>query len=262
MLTANQAPDSPQRQEPGENRPVAAALANFVVAAGPVATIIALVTAGRRAFAICVIASGALIAAAAAVYQFGQTEWYKQRSKRLRRYAFYALGGIMLAVGIPTLAFAPSGSPDLAHPASSSRSSGAPAPATPATCAGKPQISGGDTPAQNFVLTVYLPCARSSGDQLWLMTQVSVAAKSTSQAHSDYYFYASVKNDAGKQELNITADTCAPRQWYLIAVTSDQLVQLRKLPHTARMAYYGNTFDAIIREYIVSNLQSARTCSQ
>lgn len=256
-MSEPQAPDSPQRQESAEKRPVAGVFANFAVAAGPVATLIALVAAGLRAFAVCLIASGALIAAATAAYQLGQTEWYNQRSNRLRSYAFYVLGATLVAVGIPALVFAyPTARAPIVSP---SRSSSAASLAGPAGCAGKPQISGADTPSLSFVMAITLPCAWPSGDQLWLVTQVLVAGQ---PSHYEYYFYASVKNSIGKLDLPITVDTCADRQWYLIAVTSEQLIQLQELSHTGRMAYYGNTFDAMIREYIVSNVQNAHTCSQ
>ena len=167
-----QAPDpSPQGKPAATPRPAAAVVANVAAVGGILAVIVTFVAAGWHAFAICLIVVGILVGAGALVYQF---RWYAQRSMRLQKYALYALSGVLLAAGIP-LAF-------LVH-----------SPAGTA-CSTQPQVSGADTSAKSFAITVTLTCAAPPGNQLWLVEEVLNQGKPGTIKHSEYYLAWQIPN--------------------------------------------------------------------
>jgi hypothetical protein len=210
--------------------------------AAVIGTLIALVTAGRFVFAVCLIVCGIVIAGAVTVHRMSQTDWFRRRSDRLVRYVLYALGPIMLVAGGLILVFAQ--------------------PSSPAACHKPAQVAGADTSASSFTITVSLSCATASGNQLWLMAQLLNEGGVGTAKHSEYYFAYSVKNDPGQQPFVDTPPNCVVRRYYLISVTSDQLSLLQSSQHTLVDAYYGEPIDTYISKYIISNVQTNHTCNK
>jgi hypothetical protein len=216
--------------------------------AAPVGTLIALVAAGWFVFAICLVISGAVIFGAALVQRVMLTSWYRRRSGLLSQYAFFALGILLVAAGIPVII--------LAHP------SGAAQPPAKTACTKPAQVSGAGTSAPSFTVLVNLPCAVPSGNQLWVVVQFLNEGVAGTAKHSEYYFAYSVRNDPGSQSFADTPHGCATRRYYLISLTADQLALLQASPHTLAGAYYGEPIDTDINKYIVSNVQINRTCNK
>jgi hypothetical protein len=235
-------PDRPSQEEPADTpRPTAAVMANVAAAVGILAAIVTLVTVGWRAFAISLIVVGILIGGGALVYQFGRTRWYTQRSKQLQKYALYALSGVLLVAGI-SLAFL------------------AQSPAKTA-CSTQARVSGADTSAKSFAITVTLTCTAPPESQLWLVEEVLNQGKPGTIKHSEYYLGWQITNVTRPQSVNDTPIACNKRRFYLISVSADQLALLESSPRTAGGAYYDEPIDTYISKYIVSNVQLNQTCN-
>ena len=236
------APDlTPQEKPAATPRPAAAVVANVAAVGGVLAVIVTFVAAGWRAFAISLIVVGILVGGGALVYQFGRTRWYAQRSKQLQKYALYALSSILLAAGI-LLAF-------LVH--SSAKTA----------CSTQARVSGADTSAKSFAITVTLTCAAPPENQLWLVEEVLNEGKPGTNKHSEYYLAWQIPNVTNPTSVNDTPVACNVRRFYLISVSADQLALLESSPRTQGGAYYGEPIDTYISKYIVSNVQLNHTCN-
>jgi hypothetical protein len=241
-MTERRAPDLPPQEKPAAaSRPAAAVLANVAAAGGVLAVIVTFVAAGWRAFAISLIVVGILIGGGALVYQFGRTRWYAQRSKQLQKYALYALSGILLATGILLVFLVQS-------PAK-----------TP--CSTQARVSGADSSAKSFAITVTLTCAAPPENQLWLVEEVLNQGRPGTIKHSEYYLGWQISNVTNPRSVNDTPVACNTRRFYLISVSADQLALLESSSRTPGGAYYGEPIDTYISKYIVSNVQLNHTCN-
>jgi hypothetical protein len=230
---------SAQETQAVKPRPVTALVANAAAVGGVLAVIATFVAAGWHAFAISLIVVGILVGGGAFAYQFGRTGRY---AKQLPKYAFYALSGILLAAGIP-LAFlvqSPGKTP----------------------CNTQARVSGADTSAKSFAITVTLTCAAPPENKLYLVEEVLNQGRPGTIKHSEYYLAWLIPNVVtNPRSVNDTPVACNMRRFYLISVSDDQLELLRSSPRTPGGAYYEEPIDTDISKYVVSNVQLNHTCN-
>jgi hypothetical protein len=132
----------------------------------------------------------------------------------------------------------------------------------PHPCHGIVQISGADTSALSFTITVNLACAVPSGNQLVLVDQLLGEGAAGTVKFSEYYFGWLVKNSPGQQTFIDSPAGCVVRRYFLVSVTQDQLTLLQQSQRTASGSYFGEPIDAVIGRYIISNVQTNHTCNK
>jgi hypothetical protein len=213
------------------------ALGVIVAAAGAV---IAIINGGRLLFGLCLIISGASIGLAFFASQI--TRRYRRVSVHWRRIAAAVVSVLLIGFGITRLVVTQHASSTVCH--------------EPAV------ISGADTSALQFTITVDLPCTMQSGNQLYLVEQLLNEGVAGTVKHSEYYLGWDVKNSAGRQTFADSPAGCVTRRYYLISVTQDQLALLQQSQRTKSGSYFGEPIDTVISKYIVSNVQMNHTCNK
>jgi len=135
-------------------------------------------------------------------------------------------------------------------------------PPKPTTCRVPAQVSGADTSAASFTVSVNLRCPMPSADKLYLVVQLLNEGVKGTVKHSEYYLAWAIKNSVGLTSRHDNPAGCTTRRYYLISVTLDQLALLQQSPRTSSGSYYGEPIDTDIGQYISSNIQVNHTCNK
>ena len=128
-------------------------------------------------------------------------------------------------------------------------------------CTTPAQVSGADTSAASFTVTVNVRCLMPTDNKSYLVVQLLNEGAKGTVKHSEYYLAWAVRNAVGRQSLADHPDGCVARRYYLINVTLDQLALLQQSPRTSSGSYYGEPIDTDINQYILSNIQVNHTCN-
>jgi len=241
----------PQRGEPS-NRPqpiivVFTALAAVAAVAGPV---ISVIEGGRIAFhvGICLIIAGGAVLVAVVAHLISRSGRVRRVPPRWWQAMTAGVSIILVVVGVILVA--------------TQHSNVATQHSNSAQCQTPARISGADTSALQFTVTVDLVCTMPSGNQLFLVEQLLGQGKPGTVKHSEYYLGWDVRDAVGLHSFADSPSGCATRRYYLISVTQDQLDLLEQSQRASSGSYFGEPIDTVISRYIVSNQQTNHTCNK
>jgi hypothetical protein len=236
-MTEGQSPDSRQEETSNERQRIGDAIGWLAAAAAFAVTIITLIEGGE--VALFLIIFGIAVGVAGASYQISRSRRYRRAAARWGGIAVIVASVVLVLTGII-----------LTNKTSSA----------PPSCQKPARVSGADTPATHFLVTVELPCTVPPDHLLFLVVQLLNVGRKGTVTHSEYYLAWDVKNVAGRQSFAASPPSCETRRYYLISVTQDALALMQQSPQIEAKGFYGEPIDTVIGKYITSNVQIHQPC--
>jgi hypothetical protein len=241
-MSEQQAADSPDEQPSSGKDPIVTTFnvaATLTAIAGP---IISFIQGGHYLFTIglCLIISAIVFLGAAATRRIRRI--YQGASDRKRQILTCMAAGIFLAAGIPLIVTQN---------------------IRPSACDRAAAVSGADTSALQFIITVRVTCTVPAMNQMFLVEQLLGEGVKGTLKHSEYYIGEwGINNSIGQQSITDSPAGCITRLYYVISVTPDQLQLLQQSHRTSSGSYYGDPVDSNISKYVTSNIQTNHTCNR